>query len=74
MWPHGDPKRAYPLGSFTITNTGKSTDPKVGDYIVRFWGAAGQALPSRLCTVSNWKRLTKPVMSLVRQALEHGGF
>jgi hypothetical protein len=74
MFPQGDENRKYSLGHFDIYNTGLTMNKRRGDYGVRFFSKTGADLPGRKGVIGDWPRLSRPVMSLVRKALETVGF
>jgi hypothetical protein len=73
MWPGGDSTKRYPLGHINIANIGVNADQSRGDYIVKFFGRDGREL-KRNVLINGWHRLTKPVFSLVLEALTQGGY
>ena len=74
MFPHGDENRKYSLGHFDIYNQGTSMSHLRGDYGIRFFSRSGAPLLSRTSAILDWPRKSRPVMSLVRKALEVAGF
>lgn len=74
MIPQGDLNRKYRLGSFDIYNTGTNMSKRRGDYGIRSYSKSGAELVGRKGVINDWPRLSRPVMSLVRKALETVGF
>jgi len=71
LWPYGNQYKARELGRMYVINVSKHDDLNVGDYSVE---VTTQDAEPKFTEVKNHPRLTAPVWTLIKKALDHAGY
>jgi len=72
LWPWGQEHQAKQLAKAVIVNTTKNENPEIGDYFAEFITEGNKS--SRPGEVKGHARMTEPVWTLLRKALEAAGY